>query len=255
MKQLVRFSKWSALPLYHMCKEHLCLIKHRVSQGAIHRSKIHRGGSKKMAEEVWIGWVGKYTGGKSSFRLYMDAFTHSRETNVNGNWHLPWAQPKKRFPCPITCVNRDAENESSSHILFSCGLAVSICRSWIFWNQLSLLLIQSDQLASVLFGACNILSQANLQQFCVTIFFVWSAQTMEWQSVGCEPDFSSSETLPCGSKLGEYKNRSQVWLLSSSACWKVPQTADGYLKCNADASFFQQMQTVGPGMCVRDHLK
>jgi ribonuclease HI len=163
---------------------------------------------------------------------------------------------EKRVPCPLVCPLCNQENEDDWHILFTCEASTHACHYAGLDSILLPRLQQYQDVKEIIFSICSTEDREKAGLFAVMAWVLWSNRNSKvWEELS-EP----------GRTLG-YKTR-QLWDdwaavqqlqqgvtrpgQQQPSRWEKPMI--GWLKCNVDAAFHQNMNKTSAGWCLRDHL-
>jgi ribonuclease HI len=166
--------------------------------------------------------------------------------------------------CPSECVRCEDPHEDSYHILFHCSMAVEIWQTTNIWHLIALSLSQFDNAPDIIFNLLQRLSAAQIENIVTIMWSIWKAKNLKlWQQVSdttvtilerarhlldgwrnanrkqAPIRQDNSSAFPSVSHLGDTNSR-----------WRKPRS--GRYKCNVDASFPNNTNKVGFGMCIRD---
>jgi ribonuclease HI len=193
----------------------------------------------------------------------------------------------KGVQCPTSCVSCDGPHEDLAHICFECPFTVQVWRTTGLWNTVHKVFLEKNSAADAIFELLHQLSQEFSQRFAAVLWSLWKHRNIKlWQDVtetcanvvdrAChimEDWYAANATIPAASRnntstnsvrndqmtttipvrqsgSGTTRNSSATTSDMASVRWQRPQR--GRLKCNVDASFSDQLNRTGIGICVRD---
>jgi ribonuclease HI len=167
--------------------------------------------------------------------------------------------------CPSECVSCEDPHEDSYHIFFHCPKAVDSWQTANLWHLISPLLTQYDNAPDIIFNLLQKVSAAQNENITTIMWSIWKARNLKlwqqttdstftilerarhllqgWRNANRKQNFLGQDTTPSCSRSDEHNG-------NGNSRWRKPTR--GRLKCNIDASFPNNANKVGLGMCIRD---
>jgi ribonuclease HI len=216
---------------------------------------------------------------RSAYRLCMNELLDTSHFKVQGEWSLIWklkVPPKiknlvwricrkclptrvrlrdKGVSCDDVCSLCNTNEEDSLHLLFRCQSSMNVWDRWSAFPTVSNIFTQNQDVSSIIFMCLQLLTSDEAALFCYVIWSIWKQRNNKiWNGV----------TDPQAFVFDRAKSMLEDWKIARAirenspnhnqpdrnVKWVKPRA--GHFKCNIDASFSQNSNMVGIGMCIRD---
>jgi hypothetical protein len=240
-------------------------------------------------ELIWKAEKNGHYSVRSAYRICIEEVINNDHLRKPGYWsgiwrlkvpprvkNLVWRICRDCFPtrvklrsrgvnCPSECVRCEDPHEDSYHILFHCPNAIDIWQTANSWHLITPSLNQFDNAPDIIFNLLQELSAAQVEKIVTIMWSIWKARNLKlWQQVSD----STVTILERARHLLEgwrNANRKQAPIRQDNTSlipstshhnsdtnfrWRKPRR--GRYKCNVDASFPNNTNKVGIGMCIRD---
>jgi ribonuclease HI len=167
--------------------------------------------------------------------------------------------------CVSECVRCADPHEDSYHLFFHCPTAVDTWQTANIWHSLYPFLNQFDNAPDIIFNLLQSMPAAQMEKIVTIMWSIWKARNLKlWQQV----TDSTSTILERARHLLEgwrHANCKQAPIRQGNSSsnpsssnhnvdinfrWRKPSR--GRYKCNVDASFPNNTNKVGFGICIRD---
>ncbi|KAL6575261.1 hypothetical protein OROMI_012546 [Orobanche minor] len=142
-------------------------------------------------------------------------------------------------------------NETMWHLFIECAFARDCWRVVGLWNTLESLLNEVDGLTELVLRLVDELPPAKLEAFAMTLWQVWRCRNNKvWQ----DEEMPAWRAIQLGTAfVADWKavrNRQEGPRVQRCRRWHAP--AEGRVKFNSDASFFDDSLSMGIGLVVRN---
>jgi len=164
--------------------------------------------------------------------------------------------------CPAECVLCGAAPEDSFHVLLTCSIAAQVWQASGLRNSVALAVQECDTAAEMIFHVLARLFQVQCSLFATILWSIWKCRNLRlWQQV-TETAVQVYERAT--NMLDDWKHAQESRKNTADSAmhldsrprsviqerWTKP--APGRFKCNVNASFSNELNIVGIGMCIRD---
>jgi len=193
----------------------------------------------------------------------------------------------KGVQCMLSCVTCDAPSEDLNHVFFDFSFAVQVWHQSGLWDVIQHVLSLTTTTAGAIFHLLHELSRENSQRFTATIWSLWKHRNLKpWQEIS----ETVVQVIDCVVRLLEDWNRKNAQAATTrnpcpsqqvdnsavptnTSPWQVPAAVHdfeasssnsetrqlrwqppprGRVKCNIDASFFDQLNRTGGSIFIHD---
>jgi ribonuclease HI len=226
-------------------------------------------------------WRGESNGDysvKSAYRICVQDLDTSH-LRVNGNWNLLWsikAPPKvkhflwricrnciptrvrlrtKGVDCPTVCALCNVEEEDSKHVFFNCPSSQNVWSMSVFSQVVSNAANGDNDVKTVIFNILQQLSKKDAALLACILWSTWKQRNNKiWNNIIDAQSFVFSRVVSMLQDWRAVRGAATTSGTTSQAevqqMWRKPMA--GRVKCNIDASFPNNSDRVGIGICIRD---
>jgi hypothetical protein len=155
--------------------------------------------------------------------------------------------------CTTQCPFCDGQ-EDNLHALFLCPKSIQCWQKLELWNDISTVTSNPGNISSILFEIIHRLHNSKHSLFGTLMWSIWKNQNNKvWNdsAESCQAICDRATSfLASWEHAQELKQAPLDSRRNTHVSWTKP--SPGRYKCNVDAAFFEDIDTLGIGICIRD---